>query len=221
LNQSADIALVIIDDHEVIHSGVSTWCTNAVPAIRIAGNYLSYQSFLTQRETSPQPVDVVLLDLELSSREPRFDALEKLTQAGYRVIVYSHLEHTEIILSCLDLGAVTYLVKTEGKAHLLDAIHAAASDEPYVGPRMASAMANDSRSARPRLSDKEIQVLKAWFQTESKDIVGQRLYVSPATVKTHLQRVRAKYAAAGRPATTKAALLARAVQDGIISINDI
>lgn len=56
---------------------------------------------------------------------------------------------------------------------------------------------------------------------ESNDLVAGRLNIAPATVRTHLQRVRVKYAAAGRPAPTKAALVARAVQDGIISIDDL
>ena len=64
-------------------------------------------------------------------------------------------------------------------------------------------------------------MLKAWFQTESKDIVAKRLHLAPTTVRTHLQRVRAKYAAAGRPAATKAQLVARAVQDGILSVEDL
>jgi len=68
---------------------------------------------------------------------------------------------------------------------------------------------------------REREVLVAWFQTESKELVGQRLYISPATVRTHLQRIRIKYAAAGRPATTKAALVARAIQDGMISVDDL
>ncbi len=52
-------------------------------------------------------------------------------------------------------------------------------------------------------------------------LVARQLQIAPTTVRTHLQRVRAKYAAVGRPATTKAALVARAIQDGIVSVNDI
>jgi ATP/maltotriose-dependent transcriptional regulator MalT len=86
---------------------------------------------------------------------------------------------------------------------------------------MAGAMCQDDRDGRPRLGDRETEVLVAWFQTESKVLVGRQLHIEATTVRTHLQRVRAKYAAAGRPAPTKAALVARAVQDGIISINDL
>ncbi|WP_411156391.1 helix-turn-helix transcriptional regulator [Nocardia cyriacigeorgica] len=48
--------------------------------------------------------------------------------------------------------------------------------------------------------------------TESKTLVGQRLYITTGTVNTHLERIRTKYAQAGRPAPTKAALVARAIQ---------
>jgi DNA-binding CsgD family transcriptional regulator len=104
---------------------------------------------------------------------------------------------------------------------LIDAIRAARTDTPYVGPRMALAMLNDSTVGRANLAPREKEVLVAWFRTESKDLVARQLQIAPTTVRTHLQRIRAKYAAVGRPATTKAALVARAIQDGIVNVDDI
>ncbi len=80
---------------------------------------------------------------------------------------------------------------------------------------------NEGQRARPRLSLREQQVLIAWFQTENKHAVAEMLYIEPSTVATHLQRVRAKYSAVGRPAPTKAALVARAIQDDILSVDDL
>jgi DNA-binding NarL/FixJ family response regulator len=137
------------------------------------------------------------------------------------VIVYSHIASDEVILTSLDRGAVTYLTKSERKEHLIDAIRAAGTDTPYIGPKMAGAVLNDGTVGRPNLARREKEVLIAWFRTESKDLVAGQLQIAPTTVRTHLQRVRAKYAAVGRPATTKAALIARAIQDGIINIDDI
>lgn len=74
---------------------------------------------------------------------------------------------------------------------------------------------------RPTLSDRERQVLVHWFGTDSKEVVGQLLFITTNTVNTHLRRVREKYAAVGRPAHTKASLVARALQDGIIQIDDL
>lgn len=215
------VAIAVVDDHDVIHTGITTWCAEARPPITITGNYYTAEAFLAEHPCATTDIDVVLLDLELHSRQPDFDALERITTAGHRVIVYSHIEHPEVILSSLDLGAITYIVKSEGKNHLLEAVRAGPSDQPYIGPRMAAAMCNDTTTGRPHLAEREKEVLIAWFQTENKELVAQRLHIEPTTVRTHLQRVRAKYAAVGRPAPTKATLVARAVQDGIISIEDV
>lgn len=215
------LSVAVIDDHDVIHAGLQTWCAQASPPIEVAGTYTSLDAMLADHPGGQGPFDVVVLDLELQSRRPDFSALEKLVASGHRVVVYSHITHDEVILQCLELGAVTYVSKPEGKAHLLEAIRSAATDTAYIGPRMAAAIANDVRGNRPNLAQREKEVLIAWFQTESKDLVARKLFIAPSTVRTHLQRVRAKYAAAGRPAATKAALVARAVQDGIISVDEL
>jgi DNA-binding NarL/FixJ family response regulator len=217
----SDVAIAVIDDHDVIHAGIAIWCRQADPPIRIAGNYLSAESFLSDHPVESTDVEVVLVDLELKSRHVDLLGVEKVIMAGHRVVVFSHIDADEIILKCLDLGAMSYLVKTESKDHLIDAIRDACSDIPYVAPRMAGAIFNDRSLGRPNLPVREEEVLIAWFQTESKDLVAEKLHIAPSTVRTHLQRVRAKYAAVGRPASTKAALVARAIQDGIINLDDL
>jgi len=217
----AAVRAVIIDDHDVVHAGIEAWCANADPPIEFVDNFVDPQQFLQRYPQPDDDVDVVLFDLQIDSSRPDFDTLRRLCESGRRVIIYSHITTDEIILTCLDIGAVTYLVKSEGKAHLIEAIHAASSTTPYLGPRMAKALLNDRAAGRPSLSQREKEVLVAWFQTESKDLVAKRLYIAPSTVRTHLQRVRAKYAAAGRPAPTKSALLARAIEDGILSLHEV
>lgn len=73
---------------------------------------------------------------------------------------------------------------------------------------------------RPDLSAREVEVLLAWLATESKEGAAERLFISASTVSTHISRIRAKYAAVGRSAPTKTHLLARALQDGITTIDD-
>lgn len=217
----ATVRVAVIDDHDVVHAGVQAWCAGAEPRIDVAATHLDPESFLAAPPDVGTAVDVVLLDLQIDGNKPAFGALQRLCDLGHKVIVYSHINSDEVILTCLDLGAVAYLVKSEGRAHLIDAIHAAASGTPYLGPRMARALFNDRTDGRPNLSEREKEVLVAWFQTESKDLVGQRLFIAPSTVRTHLQRARAKYAAVGRPAPTKSALLARAIEDGILTVGDL
>lgn len=73
--------------------------------------------------------------------------------------------------------------------------------------------------ARPVLGRRERAVLIAWFRCETKSAAAQDLFVTVNTVKKHIERVREKYAAVGRPAPTQALLLIRAIQDGWIDID--
>lgn len=215
------ISIVIIDRQDVVHAGIGAWLIGSEPPIKIVGNFSDPSDFMSGHPTATPDVDVVLFALQYEGRRPQFDALHQLCLGGHRVVVYSSLLSDEVILTCLDAGAMTYVAKSETGNHLRAAIHAARSDAPYIAPLMAKALLHDRRLGRPHLSEREKEVLIAWFQTENKDLVAKRLFIEPSTVRSHLQRVRAKYGAAGRPAPTKAALVARAIQDGILSVDDL
>lgn len=214
------VGVAVIDGHDVVHAGIAAWCAAAEPPVRLLGAFQTPVEFLAAHPETTDDADVVVLDIVVAGK-PDFDILRTLCGRGDRVVVFSDMTADEVILTCLDIGATTYLVKAEGRAHLLDAIQAAVTSSPYVGPRMARALRNDSLLGRIKLSEREKEVLIAWFQTESKDAVGERLFIAPTTVRTHLQRARAKYASIGRPAPTKSALLARAIEDGILSLQDL
>ena len=76
----------------------------------------------------------------------------------------------------------------------------------------------DQPLPRPSLSSREVEVLLAWMATESKEDAANTLFISQSTVSTHISRIRAKYAAVGRPAPTKTHLLVRALQDGYTTL---
>ncbi|CAM3094695.1 LuxR C-terminal-related transcriptional regulator [Skermania piniformis] len=75
--------------------------------------------------------------------------------------------------------------------------------------------------ADPGLSARELLVLKVWMQYETKGEVAEAMFIARGTVNTHLARVRKKYEAVGRRANTKARLLARALQDGHVRLEDL
>lgn len=91
---------------------------------------------------------------------------------------------------------------------------------PSVQDRPVAGMAG-SFLPKPILTGREIQVLICWIRCDSKTNVAKSLFLSLGTVNTHLTRIRAKYAAVGRPASTKASLVARALQDGMIDIAEL
>jgi len=84
-----------------------------------------------------------------------------------------------------------------------------------------SVAAVNPEPTRPALSPREIEVLRGWLRSDSKTEVAAELFISAATVNTHLARIREKYAAVGRNAGTKAALTARALQDGLVTLDEL
>jgi len=140
------LTAVILDDHSAVTAGVEAWCTAADPLIRLidAGDRLVHVW------TEPgRSADVVIFDLQLGGRPPAFHDLRQLVKAGRTVIVYSQRADNATALTCLDLGAFTYLTKAEGKAHLIPAIHAAAHQLPYTSPSLSGALGTDDRPTGP------------------------------------------------------------------------
>ncbi|MFC8529812.1 response regulator [Nocardia sp. NPDC057227] len=213
--------MAVIDDHSVVTGGVASWCAAADPPIDLAASYTNPSAFFDDPAASPAQFDVVILDLQFNQRVPDLGALTQLCEGGFRVVVYSSHADGDLVLDCLDIGAAVYVSKEEQPEQLIAAVRAAASSRAHVTGAMAQAMAQDHRPTRPALSPRERQVLLAWFQTESKALVGRHLHITPGTVGTHLERIRTKYAAVGRPAPTKAALVARAIQDRLVDANDL
>ncbi|MGC7094372.1 response regulator [Amycolatopsis lurida] len=213
-----ELTAVVIDDHPAVRAGVVHWLSSGSPPIRVVAEGEDVRAAWIGDGAR---ADVVVFDLHLNSTTPAMGDLRRLTEAGRRVVVYSMRADDDIALQCLELGALCYLTKAEGDEHLVEAVRAAGDDRAYTPPSLAGALAGDRSERRPTLSARETEVLIEWFQSESKEFVAHRLGISPNTVNSHLERIRIKYAQIGREAPTKAALVARAIQDGLIGVSDL
>jgi DNA-binding NarL/FixJ family response regulator len=212
------VTVAIVEDHPVVTEGVTSWIQSD-PGRRV--RLVQAARDLTGLRVVPRPsADVVILDLELSG-ELVTSEIPGLVADGYRVVAFSGHSDPVIVMETLDNGAHAYVSKEEGRDHLVEAVLAAAADRPYVTRSQARAMLADERPARPALSEQELQALLLWFQGMSKASVGRRMSVTENTVRQYISRARAKYAATGRTAPSKDALLARAIQDGVIKPDEI
>jgi DNA-binding NarL/FixJ family response regulator len=210
------ITVVVVDDHPATIAGIEAWC--AASAVQVVDSGASVAIAWTEPGGS---ADVVVFDLQLGGPVPAFADLRRLVDAGRQVVVYTMREDRDTALSCIDIGASGYLTKAEGPAHLIAAIQAAAASLPYTPPSLARAIGDDTRLDRPHLTPREVDVLVNWFASESKDMVARKLNLSVSSVNTYINRVRIKYANAGREAPTKAALVARAIQDGLVQLDEL
>ena len=161
------VSIMVVDRQAVVHAGLRFWLASSEPEIKIVGDFSEPAQFKSAHPAGSPAVDVVLCALEEDGHGPDFDTLGEICRLGHRVIVYSHDVTDEVILTCLDVGALTYVAKSENEYHLREAIYAARSNTPYVGPRMASGAAQRQnrrptpfeqareRSARSVVSDGE------------------------------------------------------------------
>lgn len=213
-----ELSAVVVDDHPAVRAGVAHWLGSGDPPIRVAA---SGEDVRVAWLDGGADADVVILDLHLGGPVPAMGDLRRLVKAGRRVVVYSMRADDATALQCLELGALSYLTKAEGADHLLQATRAAADGRAYTPPSLAGALAGDRSDQRPALTAREVEVLVEWFQSESKQLVADRLGISQSTVNSHLEHIRVKYAMRGREAPTKAMLVARAIQDGLVRLDDL
>jgi two-component system, NarL family, nitrate/nitrite response regulator NarL len=212
------VTVAIVEDHPVVTEGVASWIrSDPGQRVRLVQTARDLTEF---RATPLPPANVVILDLELAG-ELVTAQIPALVAAGYRVVAFSGHTDPAIVMETLDSGAHAYVSKDEGSDHLVEAVMAAATDRPYVTRSQARAMLADQRPDRPALSQQEQQALLLWFQGMSKASVGRRMSISENTVRQYISRARAKYAATGRTAPSKDALLARAIEDGVINPGEI
>ncbi|WP_031522124.1 response regulator transcription factor [Streptomyces sp. NRRL F-5123] len=210
------VSVVIVDHHPVVRAGLSTWCAAAEGPIEVVaeGPDVSVALYGPGRAA-----DVVVLELLPRDGRPTCAELHELVAQQRRIVGYTMRGGPEPALARMDLGSTAVITRAAEQWHLVTAIRAAAAGVRYTPPRQASG--RRCPPDRPLLSARELEVLVSWFRSESKGVVAKSLGISERTVNTYLDRVRIKYANAGRPASTKAKLMARAVQDGLISLDEL
>jgi DNA-binding NarL/FixJ family response regulator len=205
--------VVLVDGHPVVLAGMRTWFRRAGILVLAAGD---------SPDVAWQPpgaaADVVVLDPHPPGRSgPAHAALDRLVAGGRRVVVHTVHHDEEAVARCCRVGgsAVVCAVvpKVDGEAQLVAAVLAAAGDRPWP-PAPAAA-------ARPLLTSRERDVLIAWLRCESKRSAALLCHLSPRTVEGYIDRIRQRYAEVGRPAPTKAGLVARALQDGLIALDEL
>jgi DNA-binding NarL/FixJ family response regulator len=215
------VPLVVIDDQPIVHTGIRSWVAEASVLTGAVHAYRSVAEFLKEHQRHTTATEVIIYDPEHGEQRPDYVGLQQLCNLQHRVIAYSRIASAEIILSCLDVGAVNYIVKSESPQHLIEAITAAQLGRESRGPLAAAAVQAAQQSGRPELTAQERRVLIEWLLTDNKDSVSKKLHIAPSTVRTHLQRIRRRYSDIDRPAHSKAALFARAIQDGLIGAHDV
>jgi len=204
------IEVAAIDNDQMLLEGMTTWMSQ-IPDIRLTATATSVGDFLSQ----PVQASIVLLDLNLEDFSDPVDNVAQLVGAGFTVVIVTVVPDLSYILATTEAGAVAYVSKTANLTALADVIRAVARGESPLTTEHAFWLGRDDRSERPDLTPREREVLTAYGSGMTVDAVGRRLGISPATVRTHLERAKQKYAEAGRPIRHRGQYGDRVREDGL------
>jgi DNA-binding NarL/FixJ family response regulator len=207
---SAAIRVMIVDDHPVVRNGLSGMFAGE-PGFEVVGD-ASDGSEAVRRARAISP-DVILMDL----RMPEMDgvsAIAALSAAGVpaRVLVLTTYDTDSDVLAAIEAGATGYLLKDAPPNELFKAVRAAAGGETVLSPTVATRVVGQMRApVQEPISQRELEVLELVAQGTSNRDAAARLFISEATVKTHLMHIYGKLGVNDR-----AAAVAEAFNRGLL-----
>lgn len=196
---TASLRVVVVDDHPVVRAGVVALLSGA-PDIEVVGECGDGTTAL--RVVAQTRPDVVLMDLQLGDGIGGVETTRRLLAAPAppRVLVLTTFGSDADILAAIEAGAAGYLLKDSPLESLLDAVRAAARGETVLAPYVASRLLTRIRSDQPELTARELEIVELVAQGLSNREIGKALFISEATVKSHLVHVFGKLDAPSRTA---------------------
>ncbi len=206
----SSIRILVVEDHHVVRQGLVA-LIKTVEDMQVVGEACDgKQAVELFRQHQP---DVTIMDLRL----PHMSGVEAINEIRRdfplaRIIVLTTYDGDEDIYRALQAGARGYLLKDMSGDDLMDAIRTVHAGRSRIPPAVAQRLAD--RLGGPDLTARELEVLKLIVSGKSNKEIGRDLFISEATVKTHINSLLSKLGVSDR---TQAATTA--LQRGIVHLN--
>ena len=185
------IRVLIVDDHPVVRDGLRGVLAGE-PDMEVVGEAGHGAEALAR--VAAQPVDVVLMDLRMPTmgEVEAIGAMRRVAPA-VRVLVLTTFDTDRDVLPAIEAGAIGYLLKDTPREELLRAVRAAYRGEAVLSPAVAGRLMGQVRApAAEALSARELEVLRLVAAGATNREAARRLFLSEATIKTHLLHIYAK-----------------------------
>jgi DNA-binding NarL/FixJ family response regulator len=218
----APVRVLIAEDHDLVLEAI-LYRLARDERIEVAGVAHDGAGLITLYQSLYErgvPPDVVLTDHQMPGMTAPAVIRRLLDiDPDARVVVLSGFDDAAVVAGAIQAGAAGYLLKTLPPEELAGKVHAAARGEAVFGRESArlvldAVRGRSARGARPgrELSPREIEVLALVSEGLSNQEIGERLFISAQTVKTHLEHAFRKLAVSDRAAAVR-----KAMQAGLIS----
>ncbi|MBM7802507.1 DNA-binding NarL/FixJ family response regulator [Curtobacterium luteum] len=199
------IHVVIADDHPVVRAGLRALLDGEDDIAVLADASTPDEAVELAARLTPE---LVLMDLQFGERTTGADATRRIRalDAAPYVLVLTNYDTDGDILGAVEAGASGYLLKDAPPEELVAAVRAAASGQSALAPAIAGRLMARMRAPQVALSAREIEVLALVAEGAPNTEVASRLFISDATVKSHLVHVFSKLGVSSRTAAVREAL---------------
>lgn len=191
------IRILLVDDHPIVRTGLRALFEN-FKDIAVIGEASSGEEAVAF--VKDNPVDVVLCDLRLGAGmngAQTTAAIRKLSKPPH-VLILTTFDKDSEILACIEAGAAGYLLKDVSAQTIVDSIRQAAAGHMVLAPEMAQRVVEGMRRPKIELTAREKDVLVQLATGAGNKQIAKALFVSEATVKTHLVHIFDKLQASSR-----------------------
>lgn len=206
------LAVVLTDDHPIVRAGLRA-VIDAEPDMSVVAEFATAEDLLGAVRDG-LVADVICLDLRFGPGRMTGSraAAELNALAGPPVLILTTYDSDAEILSAVEAGATGYLLKDAPTDELTTAIRAAAAGQVALGPLVQRKLLGRLRAPSVSLTRRELEVLALVAAGRSNDEVASELFLSRATVKTHLVHIFDKLGVQSRTAA-----VARAREQGVLA----
>ncbi|MGN7201181.1 response regulator [Arthrobacter sp. SAFR-044] len=200
------ITVLLVDDHLVVRSGLRALLSTE-PDIEVVAEAASGEDAVQLAQAfSPS---VVVMDLAMGPGMDGLEAIRRIRDLNGRqaILVFTTYDSDADIVRAVDAGAMGYLLKDAAPEEIFAAIRGAAVGRSVMSPPVASRLFQQLRNPDEVLTPREAELLGLLTEGLSNRELGRRLFISEATVKTHLAHIYAKLGV-----DTRAAAIATAIR---------
>ena len=185
------IRVLIVDDHPVVRDGLRGMFANE-DGFEVVGEAKNGRDAV-DRALTLEP-DVILMDLRMPEMSG-VGAIKELIARGVeaRVLVLTTFDTDTDVLPAIEAGATGFLLKDAPREELLRAVVAAAEGEAVLSPSIGARLLSQVRgSGKEAVSQRELEVLRLVAAGSTNKEIAESLFISEATVKTHLLHIYTK-----------------------------
>lgn len=210
------IRILLVDDHPVVRAGLRAMLGDfeGMTVVAEAADGAAALAELSKLEALGEPADVVLMDLQMGAGMDGVTATGKIKRmpAAPPVLILTTYDSDADILAAVEAGAIGYMLKDAPPEQIHQAVLAAAAGQTALAPEVAARLMGRIRNPEPSLSNREVQLVELLATGMSNRAMARQLFISEATVKTHLVHIYDKLGVDNRTAAINVATQRRIIR---------